>query len=94
MGRLIGAALGGVIDVDTNANDVGCGPFLRIKVRLPMKKPLLRGKIVKFPHRDYTVKFRYENLPHICFNCGRIVHEEGVCPIVNTNRIHKTKAGD
>lgn len=40
--NLIGNTIGKVIDVDMDANDIGWGKFLRVKVKLNLTKPLAR----------------------------------------------------
>lgn len=61
--------------VAVNENDVGWGRFLRVKIRLDLKKPLARGKKVTI----YWIPIQYEKLPRFCFTCGQIIHENGVC---------------
>lgn len=44
IGRKIGATIGTVEAVDTEANGMGWGEFLRVKIQLDLTKPLLRGR--------------------------------------------------
>jgi hypothetical protein len=41
---------------------------------------LERGRNLTIAGKAHWVKFKYENLPVFCFNCGRIVHGENGCP--------------
>lgn len=48
IGKLIGAIIGKVEIVDVNEDNIGWGPFLRIRAQVNITKPLLRGTIAKF----------------------------------------------
>jgi hypothetical protein len=39
----MGSLMGHVEEVDTNDNGVGWGQFLRVKIRVDLRKPLPRG---------------------------------------------------
>uniref|UniRef100_A0A803QP51 Reverse transcriptase domain-containing protein n=1 Tax=Cannabis sativa TaxID=3483 RepID=A0A803QP51_CANSA len=72
----IGEWIGEYIDVHEDSLHEGWGSFLRVRVRLDIHQPLMRGKLVKLPHiRDeHWLEFRYENLPTFCFHCGCLGH--------------------
>jgi hypothetical protein len=53
--------------------------FLRIRVLMDLKKPLMRGTVVCYQGRSLRVFFKYERLPTFCFNCGRIGHQKKTC---------------
>ena len=54
--------------------------FLRVRVEVPLDKPLRRGGLVVSPKRDEArVIFRYERLVGWCFACGRLGHELKEC---------------
>ncbi|GAU43133.1 hypothetical protein TSUD_348540 [Trifolium subterraneum] len=55
------------------------GSFLRIRVLMDLKKPLMRGTVVCYQGRSLRVFFKYERLPTFCFNCGRIGHQKKTC---------------
>ncbi|XP_038699544.1 uncharacterized protein LOC119996822 [Tripterygium wilfordii] len=88
VGRLIGNSIGVCVDVDTQKNGIGWGPYLRIRVLISLHKPLPRGKKIDLPDRSVTVGFLYEFLPKFCYKCGRILHDKGGCLIVSSNRLH------
>jgi hypothetical protein len=55
------------------------GMFLRIRVLLDLKMPLVRGTLVCYQGRNIRVFFKYERLSTFCFNCGRIGHQKKTC---------------
>ncbi|CAL1375310.1 unnamed protein product [Linum trigynum] len=82
----LGNLIGRTIKLDYHTEHMERGKFARIAVELDMSKPL--------PTRIWLDGFwqqvLYENLPTICYGCGRIGHEEISCPermITPTNAI-------
>ncbi|XP_037496906.1 uncharacterized protein LOC119371218 isoform X2 [Jatropha curcas] len=56
--------------------------FLRIKVKLDIRKPLKRKKkLIALSGEVYYVRFQYEKVFTICFLCGRIGHTESFCDL-------------
>ena len=54
--------------------------FLRIRVEVPINKPLCRGGYVKNEEGGrYWVDFRYERLPNFCYIYGLLGHDEKHC---------------
>ncbi|KAJ1408205.1 Zinc finger, CCHC-type [Sesbania bispinosa] len=57
-------------------------PFIRVRVKVNIKKPLVTGCWV--PRKDLPriwVQIRYERLQGFCYNCGVIGHENRKCKI-------------
>ena len=58
------------------------GEFMRMRVKLDIKKPLSRGRRVRFgPDSDGWVSFRYKRLPIFCYWCGRLTHDTKDCDV-------------
>lgn len=74
VGHKLGASLGIMEAVDTEANDVGWGAYLRVKVSHDLSKPLARGRMLKFEGRSTLIHYQYEKLPRFCFMCEAIKH--------------------
>lgn len=73
-------ALGKVIEVDCKALKTDQARFLRIKVEVPLEKPLRRGGPGVSPEGDEArVAFRYERLVGWCFAYGRVGHDVKEC---------------
>jgi hypothetical protein len=79
VGSKIGGTLGKVEEVDISGEGPGRGSSLRIKVQIDITKPLERGRALWLNGKMVWVNFRYEKLPHFCFNCGRIFHNMEQC---------------
>jgi hypothetical protein len=43
IGTMIGSSIGQVEEGETNEDGVGWGQFLRVKIRMDLTKPLMRG---------------------------------------------------
>lgn len=79
-GHDIGRGLGKAIEVDCKAFKSNQARFLRVRVELPLDKPLRRGGPVVSPEGDEVrVAFRYERLVGWCYACGKIGHEVKEC---------------
>jgi hypothetical protein len=79
VGNKIGETIGEVEEVDISGEGPGRGCSLRIKVHIDITKPLDKGRALWLNGKMVWVNFRYEKLPHFCFNCGRIFHNKEQC---------------
>ncbi|CAL1368215.1 unnamed protein product [Linum trigynum] len=72
----IGNLIGRTVKLDYHTETLQRGKFARIAIELDMTKPL--------PTKVYldgaSQQVVYENLPQICYDCGRIGHMEDHCP--------------
>lgn len=77
VGKKIGASVRVVEEVDTDADVVGWGKFLRVKILIDLSKPLSRGRMLKLQGESTWIAFQYESLLKYCFQCGVIQHGKG-----------------
>ena len=70
IGRKIGASVGVVEVVDTDAGGMGWGEFLRVKILMDLAKPLQRGRKINIKEKAHWIPFQYEHLPKFYFQCG------------------------
>lgn len=99
VGKVLGEGLGDVLDVDVKAFTSDQSHFLRVRVDLPLDKPLRRGAPVVSPEGDRTwVGFKYERIVGLCYSCGRLGHEMKACthkrPSDNTTANTETPYGE
>jgi hypothetical protein len=80
-GELIGNQVGDFMEVDGLVDGMAVGQFLRVKVRLLITKPLMRGTMVEVGSgkRSIWCRFEYEYCPDFCFICGIIGHVDKEC---------------
>lgn len=76
LGRELGNSLRKFIETDKRFGQDDQAKFMRIRVDLPLDKPLRRGgKIANAEGGKFWVTFKYERLPSFCFLCGRMGHD-------------------
>lgn len=78
-GKRIGDTIGEVIEVESEVDGSGWGCFLRVLLVMDLSKPIARGRTITVDGIKYRIPLWYEKLPHLCFNCGFIVHSKGPC---------------
>ncbi|XP_035549240.1 uncharacterized protein LOC118349286 [Juglans regia] len=78
-GFQIGGSVGRVWAVDVPPDGVGWGRFLRVRVEVPLRKPIARGRLITVNGKKVWVGFKYEKLLRMCFTCGWVVHGEDGC---------------
>ena len=82
VGQDIGRSLGRLIEVDKRACQSDQTKFMRIRVDLPIDKPLRRGgNVVSKDGEKFWIHFKYERLPTFCFLCGMLGHDDKHCQI-------------
>lgn len=81
-GEALGNWLGTVVKVDVGEDGLARGTQLRVRARIALHEPLVRGFYLKKKPEDEEktwFDFSYERVPHFCFDCGRLVHVDGNC---------------
>jgi hypothetical protein len=81
-GEALGNWLGKIVRVDVEKDGFAKGSELRFRAKLSVFEPLVRGFYLKKDEDDLEktwFDFKYEKIPHFCFECGRLVHGEGGC---------------
>ena len=91
VGRDLGNRLGKYIEIDKRSWLSEQAKFMRIRVDLPIDRPLRRGaNIVNLEGEKFWVTFMYERLPTFCFLCGILGHDEKHCSgKSSTSEAHK-----
>jgi hypothetical protein len=87
-GIRIGDEVGEYMEADVGEDGRAVGKFLRIKVRMKVSKPLMRGIMLERGEgrKDLWCRFEYEFLPDFCFRCGMLDHIDRDCKIVLSKR--------
>lgn len=86
-GEETGEMIGEVIQVDADDEDMAFGECLRIKIRLDIRKPLMRGVTLDVgeegdrEERMLWCPLSYEFLPDFCYACGIVGHTDRACEI-------------
>ncbi|CAL1355902.1 unnamed protein product [Linum trigynum] len=83
----IGNLIGRTIKLDYHTENLQRGKFARMAIDLDMTKPLPTRIHLDGKWQGIT----YENLPHICYGCGKIGHIEEKCP-ANENHMETALA--
>lgn len=81
-GWKIAEMVGTVEKVEVDAQHRAWGPYLRVKVKIDITKPLRRG-IALFSSKRKTTEWyevRYEKVPNYCYSCGIVDHSSIECP--------------
>ena len=94
-GKDIGSKLGRVIEVDKRSMQANREKFLRVRVDLPIEKPLRRGGYITNAEGDRVwVTFKYERLPTFCYDCGKLGHDGKHCSKVCESQLQDRQYGE
>ena len=76
----IGGGLGNVVEIDNKVFLSKLARFIRVRVEIPLDKPLCRsGVVVNLEGDEVRVGFKYECLVGFCYQCGKIGHKARDC---------------
>jgi hypothetical protein len=77
-GRMIANKIGKALEVETDEDGSAVGMYMRIKVLIDVRKPLIRGVTMEEGQgeQSYWCNFIYEFLPKFCYSCGLLGHVE------------------
>ena len=76
----VGSKLGTVVEVEKKGRTEGQSYFMRVKVAVPLTKPIRRGAFLAGSEgKRHWVTFRYERLPLFCHHCGLLGHDLKHC---------------
>lgn len=92
----IGKRLGRVVEVDKKTFSSDQARFIRVRVAIPLEKPIRRGGYVSNPKGDQVqIGFKYERLVGLCFQCGLFGHDAKECKKqkTQTRQPHLTEIG-
>ncbi|GAU42644.1 hypothetical protein TSUD_398490 [Trifolium subterraneum] len=82
VGRTLANYLGSFLEYDKNNNSSFWRQYMRIRVRMDVRKPLKKDTRMKNKEGEWcTVNFKYEKLGVFCFICGIMGHAENKCEV-------------
>lgn len=68
--KQLGDKIGEFLELD-ESNRLGWGEYLRFRVRLDVRDPLMRGTMIRNKQgKSQWVYFKYERLSNFCYYCG------------------------
>ncbi|KAF7146890.1 hypothetical protein RHSIM_Rhsim03G0079400 [Rhododendron simsii] len=74
-GQAIKSRIGMVIDVSKGTDQGDRGQYIRVRIRIPLDRPLRRGGHVVLGEGDKVwVDYKYDRLPAFCHYCGMLDH--------------------
>ena len=80
-GRDIGRSIGELVEVNYKAFNSDQARFLRIRLEVPLDKPLRQGgPVISSEGEMSQVAFKYKQLVGWCFSYGQISHDHKDCP--------------
>lgn len=79
----LGDEIGVFLEADTDEGDKAVGRFLRFKVKIDIRKPLMRGMTVIADSNNVErwCPLAYEHLPDFCYVCGLLGHTDKLCDV-------------
>jgi hypothetical protein len=84
-GKQLGNFIGEFMEYDEKNNTNFLATFMRIRVLIDVRKPLMRFKKIKTKIGLHTVRFKYERLGSFCYYCGLLGHTDDFCSTLFAN---------
>jgi hypothetical protein len=85
---MIGGKLGKVVEVDVDVAGIELSDYLRVRIDWPLGQRLLARfrTSVKGQSTPHVYPMMYERVPHFCFHCGLIGHNEEQCEYFSSGK--------
>ena len=72
----------GVVSCPKEFKEMDGGNFLCLKVSLDLTLPFYHGRLISLENgKQIWISFKYEQLPNLCYWCGRLTHDDKDCEI-------------
>jgi hypothetical protein len=82
--EIIGEEVAQFLDVDAEDNGMAAGRYLRLKVRIDIRQPLMQGITTEIDDEGEEKRWcplEYEFLPEFCYSCGIIGYTDKNCVV-------------
>lgn len=79
MENFIGSTFRLVMDYDVGADETGWEKSLHVLIEIDIHQLISRGQTINLSDYSSWIPFTYENLPHLCFRCGKISQDSSFC---------------
>lgn len=76
---VVTAEAGRPLDIDEFMDHLRKAGYARVRVEIDAAKPLTSGVLIQGKKAKFWQPFEFENLPAICYQCGRIGHVNEAC---------------